>query len=71
MVLQGVRNESVPQIADQLGITKGTVKNYVKKIYMKTSVRSKGEFMLKFSDYAGTEDATLSLCAITMSEVRS
>lgn len=50
VALQWMRSESITNIATRLCITEGTAKNYVKRIYKKTGVRSKGEFILKLLD---------------------
>lgn len=47
VAFQWMKSESIPNIAAQMGITEGTVKNYIKQIYMKTGIRNKGEFILK------------------------
>ncbi|WP_199617049.1 helix-turn-helix transcriptional regulator [Paenibacillus alkalitolerans] len=46
--IRWLRNESVVKIAADLFITEGTVRNMIKKVYAKTKVHSKGEFMTKF-----------------------
>ncbi|NOV00338.1 helix-turn-helix transcriptional regulator [Paenibacillus planticolens] len=41
-------NQSVLQIACNMGITEGTVRNMLKKVYSKTQVRDKGQYYRKF-----------------------
>ncbi|MEF3306760.1 LuxR C-terminal-related transcriptional regulator [Paenibacillus sp. GYB003] len=41
-------NKSVPEIADRCGISPNTVRTFIKKIYAKTRVNQKGEFLKKF-----------------------
>ncbi|WP_309271777.1 LuxR C-terminal-related transcriptional regulator [Paenibacillus sp.] len=48
IALQWLKNYSVPRISSSLGITEGTVRNMLKKIYLKTNVRNKGEFIRRF-----------------------
>jgi DNA-binding CsgD family transcriptional regulator len=43
-----LNNYSALRIASELGITEGTVRNVIKKIYRKTEVCDKGQFMRKF-----------------------
>ncbi|MFC6334099.1 LuxR C-terminal-related transcriptional regulator [Paenibacillus septentrionalis] len=43
-----LNNCSALRIASELGITEGTVRNVIKKIYRKTEVCDKGQFMRKF-----------------------
>ncbi|WP_161806045.1 MULTISPECIES: LuxR C-terminal-related transcriptional regulator [Bacillales] len=43
-----LQNKSVLCIAGSLGITEGTVRNVIKKIYRKTGVNDKGQFFRKF-----------------------
>lgn len=43
-----LNNYSALRIASELGITEGTVRNMIKKVYKKTEVNDKGQFMRKF-----------------------
>lgn len=43
-----INNCSALRIASELGITEGTVRNVIKKIYRKTEVCDKGQFIRKF-----------------------
>lgn len=43
-----LQNQSALQIATSLGITEGTVRNMLKKVYAKTKVGDKGQFFRKF-----------------------
>lgn len=43
-----INNFSALKIASKLGITEGTVRNVIKKIYRKTGVCDKGQFIRKF-----------------------
>ncbi|UOF90073.1 LuxR C-terminal-related transcriptional regulator [Fodinisporobacter ferrooxydans] len=43
-----LQNKSVLQMAHLMGITEGTVRNMLKKVYAKTGVRDKGQFFKKF-----------------------
>lgn len=43
-----INNYSALRIASELGITEGTVRNVIKKIYRKTKVSDKGQFIRKF-----------------------
>lgn len=43
-----LNNYSALRIASELGITEGTVRNVIKKIYRKTEVCDKGQFLRKF-----------------------
>lgn len=44
------------QIANQLCITNGTVKNYVSAIYEKVGIRNRTTLILKFSQYYQSHD---------------
>ena len=46
-VLEGLSNESIGQ---QLGISVKTVKFHIVRLYKKTSVKSRAEFILKFAE---------------------
>ncbi len=41
-------NKSTSHIGESLGIAEGTVRNFIKKIYVKTEVNSKGQLIQKF-----------------------
>jgi transcriptional regulator of acetoin/glycerol metabolism len=43
-----LQNKSVLQMAHTMGITEGTVRNMLKKVYAKTGVCDKGQFFRKF-----------------------
>ncbi|OMF13778.1 hypothetical protein BK131_14015 [Paenibacillus amylolyticus] len=43
-----LQNKGALFISEQLGITEGTVRNFVKKIYTKCTVNDRGSFMKKF-----------------------
>ncbi|GEO28181.1 hypothetical protein AAC03nite_39660 [Alicyclobacillus acidoterrestris] len=43
-----LQNKSVLQMAHTMGITEGTVRNMLKKVYAKTGVNDKGQFFMKF-----------------------
>ncbi|MDT0124768.1 LuxR C-terminal-related transcriptional regulator [Paenibacillus sp. RRE4] len=43
-----LQNKGALYIGEKLGITEGTVRNFVKKIYMKSGVNDRGGFMKKF-----------------------
>ncbi|WP_434748812.1 LuxR C-terminal-related transcriptional regulator [Paenibacillus amylolyticus] len=43
-----LQNKGALYIGEKLGITEGTVRNFVKKIYMKSGVNDRGGFMQKF-----------------------
>ncbi|OAB40666.1 hypothetical protein PMSD_01855 [Paenibacillus macquariensis subsp. defensor] len=44
-------NKSALHIALKLGITEGTTRNHIKKIYRKTNVSDKGQYMKKYLKY--------------------
>lgn len=44
-----LENKNVPEIADMYDISPNTVRTYIKKIYAKTNVNHKGEFLKKFT----------------------
>lgn len=44
-----LENKNVPEIADMYDISQNTVRTYIKKIYAKTNVNHKGEFLKKFT----------------------
>jgi len=46
-----LNNCSALRIASELGITEGTVRNVIKKVYRKTEVCDKGQFIRKFISY--------------------
>ncbi|MNY72210.1 Bacterial regulatory protein, luxR family [compost metagenome] len=43
-----LNNQSVLKIANKMGITEGTVRNMLKKVYAKTKVGDKGQYFRKF-----------------------
>lgn len=43
-----LQNKSVLQMSHAMGITEGTVRNVLKKVYSKTGVGDKGQFFIKF-----------------------
>lgn len=43
-----MQNQSTLQISSSLGISEGTVRNILKKVYLKTKVCDKGQFIKKF-----------------------
>ncbi len=43
-----LQNQSALQIATSMGITEGTVRNMLKKVYAKTGICDKGQFIRKF-----------------------
>lgn len=43
-----LNNQSTIQIAEELYIAEGTVRNHIKKVYAKTEVGEKGKFMRRF-----------------------
>ncbi|GMK41988.1 hypothetical protein PCCS19_50470 [Paenibacillus sp. CCS19] len=44
-------NSSTLRIAADMGITEGTVRNMIKRVYAKTKIGDKGEFIRRFSIY--------------------
>lgn len=44
-----LENKNVPEIAGIYGIRQSTVRTFIKKIYAKTKVNHKGEFLMKFT----------------------
>lgn len=46
-----LNNYSALRIASDLGIAEGTVRNVIKKVYQKTEVSDKGQFIRKFLSY--------------------
>lgn len=43
-----LHNQSILRISEELGISEGTVRNMLKKVYVKTKVGDKGQFIRKF-----------------------
>ncbi|RAP74550.1 hypothetical protein DL346_21035 [Paenibacillus montanisoli] len=41
-------NYSALRIANEMGITEGTVRNLIKRIYAKTKISDKGQFITTF-----------------------
>lgn len=48
VALGWLQNKSVLQMAHTMGITEGTIRNVLKKVYAKTGVNDKGQFFRKF-----------------------
>lgn len=48
VALGWLQNKSVLQMAHTMGITEGTIRNMLKKVYAKTGVSDKGQFFRKF-----------------------